>query len=186
MFAFTVTATAMGLPSLNTSVPSGGGTFTTTICGGGSVTGGAAGGTVVVNGGGTVVVVVGVDGVVGVAGVDGVVVVGVVVVGGVAGGVAVCTATGFEICVARGSAVTGVRDRGRRTAAAAQGARMPRHAVLHGDRLRLRGGHDDLCAARRRRREFAADGIERPHLNQQRRHGNGHGERRRHRDQLAD
>ncbi len=111
MFAFTVTATAMGLPSLNTSVPSGGGTFTTTICGGGSVTGGAAGGTVVVNGGGTVVVVVGVDGVVGVAGVDGVVVVGVVVVGGVAGGVAVCTATGFEILVARGSALTGVRER---------------------------------------------------------------------------
>lgn len=118
MFAFTVTAT-MGFPSWNTSVPSGGGTFTTTIFGGGgSVTGGSAVGVVVVVNGGTVVVVVGVDGVLGVAGVEGVVVVGVVVVGGgvdgVAGagaGTAVWTETGFEIRVARGGAVTGVRDR---------------------------------------------------------------------------
>ena len=120
MFAFTITATAMGSPSWKTSVPSGGGTFTTTIFGGGgTVIGGSGGGTVVVvNGGTVVVVVVGVDGVLGVDGVAGVVVVGVVVVGGgvdgVAGagvGTAVCTETGFEICVARGSAVTGVRDR---------------------------------------------------------------------------
>ena len=132
MFAFTVTATAIGLPSWNTSVPSGGGTVTTTIGGtvtggtvtifggGGTVTGGSGSGVVVVVKGGTVVVVVGVgvgvDGVAGVDGVDGVVVVGVVVVGvvGVAGagaGTAVCTETGFEICVARGGAVAFVRDR---------------------------------------------------------------------------
>ncbi len=132
MFAFTVTATAIGLPSWKMSVPSGGGIVTTVIFGGTTVTGGGTvtttgfggggsviggsgvGGVVVVNGG-TVVVVVGVD---GAAGVEGVVVVGVVVVGGgvdgVAGagaGTAVCTETGFEICVARGVAVTRVRDR---------------------------------------------------------------------------
>lgn len=107
MFAFTVTATATRPPSLYTSVPTGGGTVTTVIfVGGGTVTVGSAGGVVVVVTGGTVVVVVGVEGV------PGVVVVGVVVVGGgVDGGEAVCTATGFEIFVARGGAVTGVRER---------------------------------------------------------------------------
>ena len=106
MFAFTVTATAIGLPSWKMSVPSGGGTVTM-FGGGGSVTGGS--------GVGGVVVVVGVD---GATGVEGVVVVGVVVVGGgfdgVAGagaGTAVRTETGFEICVARGAAVARVRDR---------------------------------------------------------------------------
>ena len=111
MLAFTVTATATGFPSWKTSVPSGGGTVTTTL-GGGSVIGGSGGGGVVVVNGGTVVVVVGVD---GVEGVEGVVGVGVVVVGeGVAGagaGTAVWTATGYEICVARGRAVTGAPER---------------------------------------------------------------------------
>src|SRR3954454_37414 len=121
MFAFTVIATATGFPSWKTSVPSGGGTLTTTIFGGGGmVIGGSTGGTVVVVKGGTTGVVVGVGvvgaGVDGVAGVVGVVVVGVVVVGGVdgvagAGAVAVCTATGFEIRVARGSFATRGRDR---------------------------------------------------------------------------
>src|SRR5689334_18819473 len=120
MFAFTVIATATGLPSWNTSVPIGGGTVTTVIFGGGgSVIGGSGiGVVVVVVNGGVVVVVVGADGVLGVV----VVVVGVVAVGddgvdgvdgvdGAAGGSAVWTETGSEIRVARGCAATGPCDR---------------------------------------------------------------------------